>query len=247
MSSLGLSWMYTCVFLNTHSFVYILIFHCGIHLFIYTLICMAFVYFCKVLSIILFMFLLVFMYVCICSYILFYTWFSKIVYSWWNILVYMLYTLYMLPCILVHFNRFVQFPVGYSGFLIAPRETLDLFCSKQRVVYPRELWMVSIDLWSSRGEIISLSLLALTNFNWLLSMLCIYLHRAGFELCLISFPLNWSLFNQPSHAVNKRHQFVICVFSLSIRIRKKPVLSFDSDRDVSIRYICYHILFHWYN
>ena len=163
--------------------------------------------------------------------------------------VHVIYSIVYVAMYSVHFNRFVQLPGGYSGFLIAPRETLDLLCSKHRVVYPREIWMVSIDLWSSRGEIISFSLLALTNFNWLLSMLCIYLHRASFELCLISFPLNWSLlFNHLSYAVEQSGiKFVICVFSLSIRIRKKPVLCFDLDRGVSIRYICYHILFHWYN
>ncbi len=53
--------------------------------------------------------------------------------------VHVIYSTVYVAMFLVHFNRFVQFSVGYSGSLIALRDTLDLFCFIQRVVYPREL------------------------------------------------------------------------------------------------------------
>ena len=130
--------VYMCIFKYTFFCIYL---DCplGLHIIYYNL----HGTFCAVvLNHYLFMFLLVFMYVFICFYILFDTsCFSKILCSWSNILVYLLYTLlYMLPCIQYISIDLYDFQADIRVSHCTYRDSLDLFCSKHRVVYPRELY-----------------------------------------------------------------------------------------------------------
>ena len=151
MFSFGLSCdIYMCI-LFTHSIIYIVIFHLDF-IFIYHGILHGFcIFLCySTYPLFLFMFSLGF-HVCsyilllICSYILFYT-------SWLfqNICIHdeiFWCTCYILCCICCHvFSTFQSictlFQSGILVFSLHNRDTLDLFCFEQRVVYPRELWVV---------------------------------------------------------------------------------------------------------